>query len=57
MDDLVTITFERKVLPELVHGLHSRLMTQSNGQNNMRALQTAMDAVKAAIKEGETDGE
>jgi hypothetical protein len=57
MDDLVTITFERRVLPELVHGLHSRLMTQSNGQTNMAALRAAMDAVKAAIAEGETDGE
>ncbi|MDP2374269.1 hypothetical protein [Reyranella sp.] len=56
MDEVVTISFERAILPQLLHGLHSRRMTQSRSTCDLAALDRAMEAVKAAI-EGETDGE
>lgn len=56
MDHLVTIQFERAILPQLLHGLHSRRMTQSHNSCDMAALDRAMEAVNAAIEES-NDGE
>lgn len=52
----VAIELERRVLPELLHALHDRRLTQTNGTCDMAALDRAYESVRAHV-EGGSNGE